>query len=505
MDETNRLEAERRAKLERFRAAGGEPYPWEFPGRVATAEARAACASLAPGSNDPGQTVKVAGRLRAIRTHGKTTFADLEDEAGTIQLLVRSDQVGEDAYRRWFEELDPGDLVGAEGTPAVSRRGEPSVEARSLVLLAKAISPPPEKYHGLQDPEEKLRRRYLDLLASPESRERFRVRTRLLQEMRRGFDDAGFLEVETSVLNPVASGAAAHPFVTHANYLNQEVRLRIATELALKRLVVGGFEKVYELGKVFRNEDLDSTHSPEFTELEAYWAYADYHDMRRFVEGLFGRLADRTVELYGGAEEARRRADRFRPPFATVDFVEELERRSGLSGLLEKSREELGALARAVGSTVPPNSTAGTFLDKLFEHYVEPTFDRLTFVVDHPVATTPLAKRHRSKPGRVERFEMFVPGYELGNAYTELNDPDEQELRFRSQLAERGAEQYALDEDFVRALRHGLPPTTGIGLGVDRIVMALTGAASIKEVLLFPLVRPRSGAVEGGASGPRTE
>ncbi len=503
MEESNRLEEERRAKVTRLRAEGLEPYPWEFPGRVGSDRIRESCARIPPGEADRSGSVRVAGRLRAVRVHGKTTFADLEDGYGTVQLLLRADALGEAPYGRWLSFLDPGDIVGAEGFAAVSRRGEPSVEVGGLTLLAKAIAPPPEKYHGLQDPEEKLRRRYLDLLASPESRERFRLRTHLLQEIRAVLDASGFLEVETPVLGPVASGAAAAPFVTRSNYLDQEVRLRIATELSLKRLVVGGLEKVYELGKVFRNEDLDTTHSPEFTELEVYWAYADYHDMRRLVESLFERLADRTVELSGGSEEARRRAAAFRPPFATVDFVDELERRSGLVGVAEKGREELASLARGIGSTVPAESTRGTFLDKLFEHYVEPTFDRLTFVVDHPAATTPLAKRHRSKPGRVERFEIFVPpGYELGNAYTELNDPDEQERRFREQLAEKGAEHYAYDEEYVRALRHGLPPTTGVGLGVDRIVMALTGAASIKEVLLFPLVRPRPLPSDRGPAAP---
>ena len=504
MDESNRLEEERRAKLARFRADGGEPYPWEYPGRSPSDQVRSVCSTLRPGEAAPNATTRVAGRLRAIRTHGKATFADLEDLAGSIQLLMRSDTMGEAPYQRWLSTLDPGDLVGAEGAAAVSKRGEPSLEVRSMTLLAKAIAPPPEKFHGLQDPEEKLRRRYLDLLASPETRERFTVRTRLIQEMRRAFDDAGFLEVETAVLAPIASGAAAHPFVTRSHYLDQEVRLRIATELGLKRLLVGGFEKVYELGKSYRNEDLDTTHSPEFTELEAYWAYADYREMRAFTEQLFVRLADKAVELYGGTEESVRRAALFRPPFPTVDFVDELERLSGIRDVAGQSREELGRLARAIGSTVPASSTSGTFLDKLFEHYVEPTFDRLTFVVDHPASTTPLAKRHRSKPGRVERFEMFVPGYELGNAYTELNDPDEQEQRFRDQLAERGAEQYAYDDDYVRALRHGLPPTTGIGMGVDRIVMALTGATSIKEVLLFPLVRSRgpADAPGPGASPP---
>ncbi len=499
MDESNRLEEERRAKLARVRDSGTEPYPWEYAGRLPTGEVRSACARLPPGEADRSRAVRVAGRLRAIRTHGKASFADLEDFSGSIQLLLRSDTLGEEPYRRWLADLDPGDIVGAEGWAAVSKRGEASVEVSALALLAKAIAPPPEKYHGLQDPEEKLRRRYLDLLASPESRERFSARTRLVQEMRRVFDDAGFLEVETAVLAPIASGAAAQPFVTRSNYLDQDVRLRIATELGLKRLLVGGFEKVYELGKSFRNEDLDTTHSPEFTELEAYWAYADYTDMRRFVERLFGRLAERTRELYGRSSEVDRRTALFEPPFATVDFVDALEEKSGIRGIAEKGREELAALARQVGSTVPASSTSGTFLDKLFEHYVEPSFTGLTFVVDHPAATTPLAKRHRTKPGRVERFEIFVPGYELGNAYTELNDPDEQERRFREQLAERGVEQYAYDADFVRALRHGLPPTTGVGLGVDRIVMALTGAPSIKDVLLFPLVRPRA---EGAPPGP---
>ena len=498
MDDVPHLERERRAKVERLRAAGTEPFPWGFPDRVLSEAVRSACRPLSPGQDDRARSLRVAGRLRTVREHGKTAFADLEDAAGELQLLLREDLLGEGPYRSALADLDPGDIVGAEGWAAVSRRGEPSLEARRVVLLAKAISPPPEKYHGLQDTETRLRRRYLDLLASAESRRKFRARTALLREVRAFLDEAGFLEVETPVLLPVASGAAAAPFVTRSNYLGAELQLRIALELPLKRLVVGGLEKVYELGKAFRNEDLDSIHSPEFTELEAYWAYADYHDMRALVERLFARLAERTVELVPHDPAAARGAAMFRPPFATVDFVEELERRSGIPDLLSRDRGELRELARRAGSTVPDSSSTGTFLDKLFEKYVEPTIDRLTFVVDHPAATTPLAKRHRSKPGRVERFEVFVPGFELGNAYTELNDPDEQERRFREQLGERGDDRYAMDEDFLQALRHGLPPTTGIGLGLDRLLMALTGAPSIKDVLLFPLVRP------GAAQGPRS-
>jgi len=362
---------------------------------------------------------------------------------------------------------------------------------RSLTLLAKAIAPPPEKFHGLQDVEERIRRRYVDLLASPEIRQRFRVRSLLVREVRRYYEDAGFLEVETPVLLRVASGAAAAPFVTRSSYLDADLQLRIAQELPLKRLLVGGLERVFELGKTFRNEDLDTIHSPEFTELEAYWAYADYQDMRRLTEGLFDRLAGRAVELMPNSPEVTTAAAKFRPPFPTVDFVDELERLSGIQDLLSKSREELRDLARATGSTVPDNSSTGTFLDKLFEHYVEPAFDRVTFVVDHPAATTPLAKQHRSKPGRVERFEIFTPEFELANAYTELTDPDEQEARFRQQLGERGDDRYAYDADFVEALRYGLPPTTGIGIGIDRLVMGLMGIASIKDVILFPLVRSR--------------
>jgi lysyl-tRNA synthetase, class II len=491
MVEENRLERDRRAKVARWRAEGKEPYPWSFPGRSPTEVVRAACRSLKPGEEAPGPSLRVAGRLMVVRQHGRTAFADLEDLSGSLQLLLRVDELGESAYQTWLSDLDPGDIVGAEGSPTVSRRGEPSLLVRSLTLLAKAIHPPPEKYHGLQDVEERLRRRYVDLLSSAEARARFRVRTLLVREIRTYFDEAGFLEVETPVLSPVASGAAAAPFVTHSNYLDADLRLRISIELALKRLLVGGLERVYELGKAFRNEDLDSIHSPEFTELEAYWAFADYHDMRRLMEGLFERLARRTLELMPGNTEVEAAARRCLPPFPTVDFVESLEQRSGIPDLLSKSREELRDLARAAGSTVPDDSSTGTFLDKLFEHYVEPTFDRITFVVDHPEATTPLAKRHRSKPGRVERFEVFYPGYELANAYTELNDPDEQEARFRAQAGGRGDDRYAFDEDFVNALGYGMPPCTGVGFGVDRLLMALLGIPSIKEIELFPLIRSR--------------
>lgn len=361
-----------------------------------------------------------------------------------------------------------------------------------MELLAKAISPPPEKFHGLQDVEERIRRRYLDLLASEETRARFRARSMLVRETRSFFEEAGFLEVETAVLQAQAGGGAAQPFRTHSNYLGDEVELRIALELPLKRLLVGGLERVFELSKCFRNEDLDTTHSPEFTMLEAYWAYADYQDMKGLVEHLYPRLAARVGTLLPNVPAAQEAARSFAAGFHTIDFVEELERRSGLTGLVDRSRDELREFARAAGSTVPGDSPSGVFLDKLFEHYVEPHLVAPTFVLDHPVSTTPLAKRHRSKPGRVERFEFYYHGVELGNAYTELTDPDEQLRRFEEQLSARAEDRFAYDEDFVQALRYGMPPATGIGIGIDRMVMALTGSPSIKDVILFPLVRDRT-------------
>jgi lysyl-tRNA synthetase class 2 len=489
-DETP-LEHERRAKVARWRSEGREPYPWNFTGRVPTETVRARCAHLSSGQEAEGESVRVAGRLHALRVHGRTAFADVDDLSGSIQLILRADLLGEEAFRAWTADLDSGDLIGGEGTPAVSRRGEPSVVARRLELLAKAISPPPEKFHGLQDVEERIRRRHLDLLSSAESRARFRAYSLLVREARTFLEEAGFLEVETAVLLHQASGGAAEPFVTHSNYVDAELQLRIALELPLKRLLVGGLERVFEVGKCFRNEDLDTTHSPEFTMVEAYWAYADYHDMRALVERMYLRLAARVGQLLPEVPAAQEASRAFAAGFLTVDFVEELERRSGLSGLLEKDTDQLRELARSAGSTVPDSSPSGVFLDKLFEHYVEPTLVLPTFVVDHPLSTTPLAKRHRTRPGRVERFEFYYRGFELGNAYTELNDPDEQERRFQEQLSARASDRYAYDEEFVRALRFGMPPATGIGFGVERMLMALTGATSIKDVILFPLVRDR--------------
>jgi lysyl-tRNA synthetase, class II len=490
--EESHLVQERRQKIERLRTRGVEPYPWNFPDRVPTTTVVERCRSLTAGATASGSEARVAGRLRTIRQHGKSAFLDLEDQAGALQLFLRVDEMGEPAYSEWLADLDPGDIVGAEGLPMLTRRGEPSLLVRQITLLAKAIAPPPEKFHGLKDAELRLRKRYLDLLASPESRARFRARSLFVREIRHFFDEHDFLEVETPILGAIAGGAAAEPFVTHSGYLDEDLQLRISLELPLKRLLVGGLERVYELGRIFRNEDLDATHLPEFSMLEAYWAYTDYTDMRRLMEAMYARLARRIAELLPEVPAAAEAPALFQPPFAVIDFVEALEERSGLPGILTRSRDQLRDLARATGATVPDASPAGKFLDKLFEHYVEPTLERPTFVVDHPVATTPLAKRHRSKPDRVERFELYCRGVELANAYSELNDPEDQLRRFSEQLAAKGTEFYAMDRDFVEALQYGMPPASGVGFGIDRAFMALTGISTIKETILFPPVRTRA-------------
>ena len=489
------LSAERLRKRDLWVSRGHPAYPHHFPDRVPSAQIREVLKDVPPGGSREDLRRRVAGRLRAIRQHGKTAFIPLEDQSGEIQLFLRVDDLGEAEYARVLDVLDPGDIVGAEGVPTRTRRGEPSLRILSLQLLAKAIRPPPEKWHGLKDPELRLRQRYVDLLSSPEVRRRFEARSAVIRELRTHLDGLGFLEVETPILNRTASGGLARPFRTHYNYLEEDFSLRIALELHLKRLLVGGFEKVYEIGKVFRNEDMDSLHSPEFTMLELYWAYSDYRDMMGLVEGLFPRLAG-AASPYFSPEKARELEEAFRPPWARLDFLEALEKESGTSGIMDRPREELVRWARDLGLAVREDSTVGTSLDKLFGHYVEPKLRRPTFVMDHPLETTPLAKRHREKPGRVERFELFYRGFELCNAYTELNDPDDQEARFRDQLRDRpkdalegDEETYGYDADFVEALRFGMPPASGIGIGIDRLCMVLLGAESVKDVILFPPTR----------------
>jgi lysyl-tRNA synthetase, class II len=479
------LLAERRAKLERLREEGIEPYPHGFPDRTEIAAVRESHREIEPGEETTDR-YRVAGRLTAKRGHGKASFLDLRDGTGQIQIQARVDELGEDAYEGLLS-LDVGDIVGIEGIVFASKRGELTVRADAWELLAKSLRPPPEKFHGLEDVETRYRRRELDLIANEESRELFLTRTRVISAVRRWFDSRGFVEVETPVLQPLYGGALARPFTTHHNALDRDLYLRIATELYLKRLIVGGIDKVYELGKDFRNEGISHKHNPEFTMLEWYEAYADYNDIAEELEGLVSSVAQEVL----GTTKVERDGETIdlAPPWRRVTLREAIKERAGIDVLEHPSREQL---AEAMDSEADPEEGWGKLVDGLLSKEVEPTLIQPTFIVDYPVELSPFAKRHRSAEGLVERWEAFVGGIEISNAFTELNDPDDQRRRFEEQAAEqaRGDEEtQPYDEVFLESLEQGMPPTGGAGLGIDRLVMILTGAKSLREVLLFPAMR----------------
>ncbi len=473
--------ADRRRKLESLRAAGIEPFPHEFDGVEPIAAVRAAHADLAAGE-ETDVSHRVAGRLAARRGQGKMAFLDLEDRSGRIQLQARADVLGTETMDRLLS-LDLGDLIGVDGTAFCSRRGELTLRVDGFELLAKSLRPPPDKHHGLTDVETRFRHRELDLIANPDARRLFVTRARVVSTIRRFLDDEGFIEVETPVLQPLYGGAMARPFTTHHNALDRELYLRIATELYLKRLIVGGLERVYELGKNFRNEGVDTTHNPEFTVLEWYEAYADYLDVAERCE----RLVHTVAEAVGYEGELD-----FTPPWRRETFAGAILDRTGIDILALRERDALAAEMRARGMAVAEQDTWPQLVDELVSKHVEPTLQQPTLLFDFPVEISPLAKRHRDTPELVERFEAFIGGMEIANAFTELNDPDEQRRRFESQrrFAAAGDEEaQPYDEAFVRALEQGMPPTGGIGIGIDRLVMIMTGTRSIREVVLFPALR----------------
>ena len=475
------LLAARRGKLDALRAAGIDPFPHEFDGVVAIAAVRAAHESLADGE-ETTESHRVAGRLAARRGQGKMAFLDLVDRSGQIQLQARADILGPEEMERLLS-LDLGDLLGVDGTAFRSRRGELTLRVDGFTVLAKSLRPPPEKHHGLKDVETRYRHRELDLIANPEARALFVTRARVVSAVRRFLDDAGFIEVETPVLQPLYGGAMARPFVTHHNALDRDLYLRIATELYLKRLIVGGLERVYELGKDFRNEGVSHKHNPEFTMLEWYEAYADYLDVAARCEQLVAFVAQEIG--YEGEYD-------FTPPWPRERLTEAIESRTGIDVMALRDRDALAAAMRARGLQTPSDDTWPQLVDELVSKHVEPALHQPTFLIDYPVELSPFAKRHRSDERLVERFEVYMGGAEIGNAFTELNDPDEQRARFEQQrrLATAGDEEaQPYDEAFVAALEHGMPPTGGIGIGIDRLVMALTGARSIREVVLFPAMR----------------
>jgi lysyl-tRNA synthetase class 2 len=477
---------DRREKLERLQAAGIDPFPPELFEREDIGEVRAAHEGLAPGVETESRH-RVAGRIVGRRGHGKACFIDLRDGSGQIQLHAREDLLGEEPYKL-LVELDLGDIVGVEGTALATRRGgELSLAIGRWKLLAKSLRPPPDKFHGLEDVETRYRHRELDLIANEESRRLFTLRARAVSEVRRWLDERGFVEVETPVLQPLYGGALARPFTTHHNALDRDLYLRIATELYLKRLVVGGIDRVYELGKDFRNEGVSHKHNPEFTMLEWYEACADYSATAHKVETMVAEVAERvlgTTKVQRGEETID-----FAPPWRRVTLRDAIRERSGIDIAEHPTRK---ALAEAIGTEPDPEEGWGKLVDGLLSKSVEPELIQPTFVLDYPVELSPFAKSHRSEQGLVERFEAFAGGMEIANGFTELNDPDEQRRRFEQQAEEmaRGDEEaQPYDEDFVAALEQGMPPTGGVGLGIDRLVMLLTGAKSVREVVLYPAMR----------------
>ena len=484
------LRAQRRANLATLHAHGVDPFKaTRFAVSAHADELHARFTSLSAESESPPDEFALAGRLMAVRKMGKgAIWADLWDRTGRMQLYVRQDALGDEQFAI-FDALDLGDVLGVNGTVFRSKKGDLTLRVRGFEVLTKSLVPLPDKWHDLVDVEKRYRQRYVDLIVNERAREIFITRSRILAEMRRFCDARGFLECETPVMLNIAGGAAARPFRTHHNALDLNLDLRIATELNLKRLIVGGLERVYEIGRIFRNEGIDQTHNPEFTMLELYAAYWSVHEMMEFNEELFAHLIQtvhgRETLTYGDKTIS------FARPFKRIAYFEAMQTYGGLSRV--ELLDPAGAQRALATLGYPPSQTHGQALDKIFGHVVEPNLIDPTFVYDYPVVISPLAKRKDGDPDLVDRYELFGANFELSNAFTELNDPDDQRRRFELQLAERAAGDEEIpppDWDFVAALEYGMPPTAGIGIGVDRLVMLLTDNQSIREVILFPLQRP---------------
>ena len=475
----------RRDKLAALCEAGKNPYEiTKYNWDTKTAEIRERFEEL------EGKTVRIAGRMMSRRVMGKASFMDLQDSTGRLQVYVRRDDVGEEDYAD-FKKWDIGDVLGVEGTVFRTQKGEISVHTTHIKLLSKSLLPLPEKFHGLRDTDTRYRQRYVDLIVNPEVRDTFYKRSRILTEIRRYLDEKGFLEVDTPILVPLEIGASARPFVTHHNTLDMDMYLRIETELYLKRLIVGGMDRVYEVGRIFRNEGMDTKHNPEFTTVELYQAYTDYKGMMDLVEELYARLAQKvcgsTKITYQGVELDLGHWER-------LTMAESVKKYAGVDYYDWKSDEDARAVAKEKHVEVPADATKGTVLAELFDAYVEEHLIQPTFIYDYPVENSPLAKRKPEEPAFTERFEYFICATEYGNAFSELNDPIDQKARFERQVEAKRREEpntrAEVDYDFVTALEYGMAPTGGLGFGVDRLVMLLTDSASIRDVLLFPTMKP---------------
>ena len=485
----------RRSKLQRMVESGAEPFKplYKSPQDIVLSGGlHERFEDLEPGSGS-GNAVSVAGRLMARREHGKAAFADLSDSEGKIQLILRQDLLGEEAYAK-FLDLDIGDLVGASGEVVRSKRGELSVASSSFELLSKSLRPLPEKWHGLKDRETRYRQRYLDLLMNPEARKVLEARTAVVKELRRFLDDRGFIEVETPMLQPIPGGATARPFKTHHNALGMDLYLRVAPELYLKRLLVGGYDRVYEINRNFRNEGISARHSPEFTMLEAYVAFVDYRYLMDFLEEMIVTVVER-VHGAGELEFAGELISMARP-WRRLTMLEALSEYAGIDADIETAPSKLKSITEDNQLEVPPGAGSGWMIAELYEKLVEPRLIQPTFVVDYPEEISPLARGKPGSPGLTERFEILIAGQEVANAFSELADPVEQRRRFEQQAAKAAAgdeEAHRVDEDFLSALEYGMPPAGGIGVGVDRLTMLATGCQNIRDVIIFPHLRPREG------------
>jgi lysyl-tRNA synthetase class 2 len=486
----NEQQAVRRSKLEELRALRVDPYPARLP-RERTHGAAQAVAAYQGGDLTDGQQVTLTGRLMTLRVMGKASFAHIEDGSGRIQIYVKRDALGEETYDALFKRLiDLGDFITVTGTMFTTRTGEVTCAVSSLDLISKTLNPLPDKWHGVRDVETRYRQRYVDLMANPDVRTVFRTRAAIVSACRRYLDRNGFLEVETPILQPIYGGAAARPFTTHHNQLDQDLFLRISFELYLKRLLVGGYERVYEIGRDFRNEGISFKHNPEFTQLEFYEAYTDYHGVMRRTEEMISEVAQAVAGgptiIYDGHEID------LAPPWRRVTMRNAILEATGLDYALYPDGASLAAAMRGIGHHPEPGSSRGKLIDSLFGTHVEPFLIQPTFVLDYPVEISPLAKKKPDDPSTVERFEYFIGGLELGNAFSELNDPIDQRARFvelRDAMAGSDENVHPLDEDYLAALSFGLPPTGGFGTGIDRLTMLFTDKQSIREVILFPHLR----------------
>jgi lysyl-tRNA synthetase, class II len=482
----------RREKMQALRNMGIDPFGKRFEQSHQTEELLKNYGEIEKEElEEKNISVSIAGRIMTKRGKGKAGFAHIQDLTGQIQIYVRKDNVGDEAYEI-FDSLDLGDIVGVSGVLFKTKVGELSIKVQEFVILTKALRPLPDKFHGLKDVEQRYRQRYLDLIMSEDSKKTFVTRSRIIKSMRNYLDSHGYLEVETPMMHSIAGGAAARPFITHHNALDMELYMRIAIELHLKRLIVGGLEKVYEIGRVFRNEGVSTRHNPEFTMIELYEAYADYRDIMSLTENLIAHIAEEvlgTTSIQYGEYEVD-----LKPEWKRLHMVDAIKEYTGVDFWKEMSAEEAKALAKEHGVEITEHMLYGHIVNEFFEQKVEEKLIQPTFIYGHPVEISPLAKKNDEDPRFTDRFELFIVAREHANAFTELNDPIDQRERFEAQLKEReqgNDEAHEMDADFVEALEYGMPPTGGLGIGIDRLVMLLTNSPSIRDVLLFPLMRHR--------------